>query len=495
MKTLKDILKEIEVINSFALTNLETIEVKGIEENSKLIKPGYVFVARKGINTNGEFFIEEVISKGAVAVLRETPPDRNLKISQFQIKNLKKSIFKILSNFYDNPCKALKLIGITGTNGKTSVSFFTKCLLDHFGVKTGYIGTLFYDIGEVFPSKETTPSLFTLFPLLKKLTKKNYQACVLEVSSHALSQDRISGIKFDICAFTNLSRDHLDYHKDMEDYFNAKKKLFLNYLKKEGTAVISLETSYGKRLAEELKQADLKKLFLVNDPEGKGDVNVEIVDRRGGLTLKVRCRGKGYLVKTQVFGDYQAKNIGTLWGVFLALGFEADEIAKRISQLKNPPGRLEVVSEFRGAKIVVDYAHTPSALEEALKSLQKVKEKRLMVLFGCGGNRDTGKRPLMGKVANKLADEIILTSDNPRFEDPLAIIEDIKRGLNGTKPLKVIPDRREALKQAIKELKKGDVLLVAGKGHEDYQEIKGKRIPFSDREEVLNIVKNLEVER
>jgi UDP-N-acetylmuramoyl-L-alanyl-D-glutamate--2,6-diaminopimelate ligase len=239
----------------------------------------------------------------------------------------------------------------------------------------------------------------------------------------------------------------------------------------------------------------LKKLFLVNDPEGKGDVNVEIVDRRGGLTLKVRCRGKGYLVKTQVFGDYQAKNIGTLWGVFLALGFEADEIAKRISQLKNPPGRLEVVSEFRGAKIVVDYAHTPSALEEALKSLQKVKEKRLMVLFGCGGNRDTGKRPLMGKVANKLADEIILTSDNPRFEDPLAIIEDIKKGLNGTKPLKVIPDRREALKQAIKELKKGDVLLVAGKGHEDYQEIKGKKIPFSDREEVLNIVKNLEVGR
>ncbi len=483
MKELLSLLKE-EVVEVYPKTS--QIFISGITENSKEVLPGYLFVAKRGTTLNGENFIEEAISKGAIAVIRESPPEPSFnKIVQVQVKNLKKVLPKLVFNFYEVSPEKFFLIGVTGTNGKTSVSYFTKTVLSNLGVKTAYIGTIFYDLGdEIIEAKETTPSILVLGNLFKKAIKKEINTIVMEVSSHALAQDRILGIKFDLGVFTNLSQDHLDYHINMENYYQAKKKLFTQYLKPKGKAIISLETSYGQRLANELK--GISKI-LVNGEK----LRAQILEKNTGLKLKVLSRGKEYEINTLLMGDYQVKNFMTLWGILLAMGYQEEDFIYALKDLKNPPGRLELVAEFNEAKIIIDYAHTPLALEEALKSLLTLKKNRLIVLFGCGGNRDVSKRPLMGKVASEFADFIVLTSDNPRFEDPWKIIKDIKRGLNNKTSYEIIIDRSLALQWAIKNLKKGDILLVAGKGHENYFEIKGKKIPFSDKEEILKIVAQL----
>ncbi len=492
---LKEVIRNVEIIKAYygsqpieSFGAYSGLRIEGISENSKKVKDRYIFVARKGTTHNGEAFIEEAVKNGAVVIIRESPinPQESYPGTiQIQVKDAKKALSSLSLNFYEYPQEKLLLIGITGTNGKTSVSYFTKSILNALGLRCGYIGTLFYETDKIIPSLETTPSILNTASLLKEMVDKDFRACVIEVSSHALSQDRLLGILFDVAGFTNLSRDHLDYHKDMEEYYQAKKKLFTSYLKSNAKAVVSLENEYGKRLVRELNGLSP---FLVNTENFK----CEVLDRRNGLILNLKLKGKDYKVSTNLFGDYQTKNLTTALGIVLNLGFKIEDVLSVIGELKNPTGRLELVSHYKGAKIFVDYAHTPSALEEALKSLIPLKENRLIVLFGCGGNRDQGKRPLMGKIASLLADEIILTSDNPRFEDPLKIIEDIKKGINSSKPCKIIPDRREALEFAIKELKKGDVLLVAGKGHETYQEIQGKKYPFSDQEEILKIINTRE---
>jgi len=497
MKPLGELIKNLEIVKAYygsqPIENFapyKFLKIKGISENSKEIEDGFIFVARKGTNLDGEAFIEEAIKNGALVVIRES--DINLSevypgTIQIQVKDIKKALSTLSLNFFENPQKKIFLIGVTGTNGKTSVSYFTKNILNSLGVKCGYIGTLFYETDRIIPALETTPSILKVASLLKEMVDKDFKACVTEVSSHALHQDRLLGLFFDIAVFTNLSRDHLDYHKDMENYYQAKKKLFTHYLKPTGKIVISLESEYGKRLAEELKNSSP---LLVNNEE----IKCEILNEKNRLSFKIKIKDKEYKIPTQLLGDYQAKNLATTLGILLAMGYRIEDLLEPIKKLKNPIGRLELVSEYKGAKIFVDYAHTPEALAFALKSLVSIKENRLIVLFGCGGNRDKGKRPLMGKVASMLADGIILTSDNPRFEDPLKIIEDIEKGINSSKPYKIIPDRRAALEFAIKNLQKGDILLVAGKGHETYQEIKGKKYPFSDQEEILKIIKVLSLQ-
>ncbi|BAU23183.1 UDP-N-acetylmuramoyl-L-alanyl-D-glutamate--2,6-diaminopimelate ligase [Caldimicrobium thiodismutans] len=489
MKRLSEILPMHEVLEVF---NFEgDLIVKGITDDSRKVEPGFLFIARRGYTFDGDAFIGDAIRKGAVAILRESPLAKDLPCPQVRVKNIRKALGEIALNFYERPEKELILIGITGTNGKSSTSFFLKSLLERLNQRAGYIGTLFYEIGERIPAKETTPSILEIAPLLKRALLEQLKYVIMETSSHALDQDRIYPLKFQVLAFTNLSRDHLDYHKDIEAYFSAKKKLFTDYSKNGAKAIISLETDYGKVLYNELiKMGYFKRedIFLVND-EG---VRVKILERTPGLKLKIETPRGIYEVVTHLFGDYQAKNVATLWGCALALGFKDEEIAHALEGLTNPPGRLELCGKKRGAFIFVDYAHTPDALENALKSLLPFKRGRLITLFGCGGNRDPGKRPLMGKVAGTLSDLVILTSDNPRYEDPLKIIEDIKTGLNGTKPYFCIPDRRSALEVAVKSLREGDILLIAGKGHETYQEIEGKRYPFSDQEEVKKILEELE---
>ncbi len=490
MKLLKELFKDIEVVAFFPESAMEkygNLEISGIAEDSRKVKPGYIFVAKKGTRLNGEDFIEDAIERGAIVVVKETPLKGSKKFKDVvfvQVKNVKKALSILTLNFFSHPEKRLLLIGVTGTNGKTSVSYFTKTVLNKAGLKTGYMGTLFYETDRIIPALETTPSIIKIAEILDEMVKKGFDACVMEVSSHALDQDRIMGLLFDITVFTNLSRDHLDYHKTMEDYYQAKKKLFTSYSKPEGKMVISFETDYGKRLAEEIYYVGNRLITVNNDR-----IKAEILDRENGLIFLLRLFKNSYKISTTLYGDYQAKNIATLSGILLALGWEEEKIAYYLKGLKNPIGRLELVAEHRGAKIFVDYAHTPSALEEALKSLESLKRGRLLLLFGCGGNRDKGKRPIMGKIASSFADVVFLTSDNPRFEDPLQIIEDIKKGMNGKTPCIVIPDRKKAIEEAVKELKKGDVLLIAGKGHETYQEIRGKRYHLSDQEEVIKAIK------
>ncbi len=497
MKPLGELIKNLEIIKAYYGSQLienfapyKCLKIKGISENSKEIKDRFIFVARKGTNLDGEVFIEEAIKSGALLIIRESdinPDETYPGTIQIQVKDIKKALSTLSLNFFENPQEKIFLIGVTGTNGKTSVSYFTKNILNLLGFKCGYIGTLFYETDRIIPALETTPSILKVASLLKEMVDKDFKACVIEVSSHALHQDRLLGLFFDIVAFTNLSRDHLDYHKDMEDYYQAKKKLFKEYLKENSKIVISLESEYGKRLAEELK--DFSPLLVNNE-----EIKCEILNKKSRLSFKIKIKDKEYEIPTQLLGDYQAKNLATTLGILLAMGYRIEDLLEPIKKLKNPIGRLELVAEYKGAKIFVDYAHTPEALAEALKSLSSIKENRLIVLFGCGGNRDKGKRPLMGKVASMLADGIILTSDNPRFEDPIKIIEDIKKGINSSKLCKIIPDRKSALEFAIKNLQKGDVLLVAGKGHETYQEIKDKRYPFSDQEEILKIINVLNVQ-
>ena len=485
---LGELIREEEILDRFNYD--EKLEITGITDDSRKVEPGFIFFARRGTKESGERYIPEALNKGAVCIIRESPPDSSVNCTQIQVKNIKEVMGKIALKFYGNPERDLVLIGITGTNGKSSTSFFLKELLENLGFKSAYFGTLFYEVGDKrYSSKETTPSIIELSSLLKEAKERAIKYVVMEVSSHALDQDRVFPLMYDLAGFTNLSRDHLDYHRDMESYYQAKKKLFTNYLKLDGKAVISLESVYGQRLYQEL----LNERFL--EPERMIRVNegikAEILGRSPGLKLRIRGLKGEYEVETGLFGDYQALNVATLFGLALGLGFDEGEIISALKKLKNPPGRLELCGIYNGAYIFVDYAHTPQALESALKSLLPLKKGRLIALFGCGGNRDPGKRPLMGKVASSISDLVVLTSDNPRFEDPEKIIEDIKLGLNGSKPFYIIPDRREAIAFAIEELKPGDVLLIAGKGHEDYQEIMGKRYPFSDREEVKKILRRL----
>lgn len=489
MKSLKELFEDEEILEKVLYE--EEVKILGLTDDSRKVKPGFIFFARKGTKEDGELYIPQAVKNGAVCIVRESPLDPVLKCSQIRVKDIRRFMGKVALKFYGNPEREITLLGITGTNGKSSTSFFLKNLLETLRFKSAYIGTLFYEIDKNrYPAKETTPSILDLAPLLKEAKEKGVKYLVMEVSSHALDQDRLFPLKFHLSAFTNLSRDHLDYHLDMEAYFSSKKKLFTHYLEKKGKAVISFETSYGVRLYKELieeKILEPERIFPVND----GRIEAEILARVPTLKLKIKGLKGEYVVETGLFGDYQALNVGTLFGCALALGFEEKEVISAIKELRNPPGRLELCGSYKGAFIFVDYAHTPEALESALKSLLPLKKGRLIALFGCGGNRDPGKRPLMGSVASKLADLLILTSDNPRFEDPQKILEDIKRGINGAIPFYEIVDRRSAIEFAIKELREGDVLLIAGKGHEDYQEVMGKRFPFSDVKEVKKIIEGL----
>ncbi len=487
-KALKEVLKGVDITEFCG--DLD-IFITGVTEDSREVRPGYLFIARKGTQKSGEEFIEDAIKKGAVAILKEPPVLPEKSVTQVIVKDSKREMGKVALNFFDNPQKKLKLIGITGTNGKTSTAFFARQALEKLGVKTGYIGTVFYDVGEKLPAKETTPSIIKLAELFNLLVKRGFEACVLEVSSHALEQRRLSELKFDVAGFTNLSRDHLDYHKDMESYYQSKKLLFTEHLIEKGGAVISFETKWGKRLLEELLSECLHvRLFPVNTDSFK----VEVLGRKEGITLLIERKEAEYKLHLSAIGDFQRFNLGVAWGLLVCLGIEESLLPDAFSGAVSPPGRLEVVGSFNGALLVVDYAHTPSALKAALLGIRPWVKNRLILVFGCGGDRDKGKRALMGAVAEGLADLVIVTSDNPRSEDPQAIIEDILKGFKKKKPL-VIPDRREAIKQAVTLLEEGDVLLVAGKGHEDYQEIKGRRVPFSDKEELLRAVKKFQEDK
>ncbi|MCX7987966.1 MAG: UDP-N-acetylmuramoyl-L-alanyl-D-glutamate--2,6-diaminopimelate ligase [Thermodesulfovibrio sp.] len=472
------------------------IEFNDVQYNSKETRKGSLFVAIAGHNMDGHNFIREALDKGAIAVVYEKiryNPLNNENITWIGVNDSRDALAWIANRFYGSPSNGLHLIGITGTNGKTTTSYLIREILKKDGKKTGVIGTIKYLIDEdEISAKHTTPEALQFQHLLWEMLQKGIEYVISEVSSHALALKRVDYSSFEVAVFTNLSRDHLDFHSNMEDYFQAKKRLFTELLREDGISVINIDDEYGKRLVKEIKGKKL--LYSINDK--KADIYVEDYKLMfNGTEIRVSIDGESHLFKTPLLGIPNIYNVLSAISVALYLNVPLNTIKSALLNVKAPDGRFENIDEGQQFLVFVDYAHTPDALERLLKSVIKLREGighvgRIITIFGCGGNRDKGKRPQMGKIATELSDYVILTSDNPRWEEPRQIIREIEEGISKDNFI-VVPDRSDALMIGISICEKGDILIVAGKGHEDYQEIEGKRFPFSDREILRKLLKEL----
>ena len=476
------------------LTNCNLLEIEGDKDidildltfDSRKVKDGSLFFAVKGTQVDGHEYIEKAIAQGAKAIVCEKMPKTKAgNVTYIQVDNSAYVLGVSASNFFDNPSKKLKLVGVTGTNGKTTIATLLYRLFTDAGYSCGLLSTIENIVSrEVIPSTHTTPDPLELNALLHKMVEAGCEYAFMEVSSHSVDQDRIAGLHFAGGIFTNLTHDHLDYHKTMANYRNAKKKFFDN-LPDTAFALTNLDDKNG---AVMLQNTRAKKLSyaLKHDADFKGIVMESHFD---GMLLKVN----GTEVFTLLVGGFNASNILAIYGAAIALGFNKDELLVEISKLHGANGRFDMVHSEQGIVGIVDYAHTPDALENVLTTINEVRchKETLITVVGCGGNRDTTKRPEMAAVAVKLSDRVILTSDNPRNEDPNEIIRQMQAGIapEDSREVLAITNRREAIRTAVALAKKGDIILVAGKGHENYQEINGIKNHFDDKEELSEAFK------
>ncbi len=449
------------------------IEFKGMEYDSRKIKDGDIFVALEGSISDGHKYIKQAIENGAKGVLVSKKVEPEFPVEYILVKDLRKNLGKIASNFYGYPQKKLKIIGITGTNGKTTSTYLLESILGK--EKVARIGTVEYKIGdEVIEAPNTTPESLDIVKMCKKAVEKGLEYLVMEVSSHALSLGRVDMLEFDVASFTNLTLDHLDYHENMDNYFQAKRKLF-TMLKDSQKSSINIDDIYGDRLYKEFGgySYSLTK---------SADLTGEIVEfHSDGQFVRLNLMGEMFEEKLAILGRYNLYNVLGVIGIALQLGIGKNIILEKLKDIKGAPGRFELVNCGQDYIVVVDYAHTGDALENILKSINELKKGRVITVFGCGGDRDATKRPIMGEIAQRLSDIAILTSDNPRTENPHLIIEDVKKGMNGDHYL-VEEDREQAIVKAIEIAQKNDIILIAGKGHETYQILGRKKIHFDDRE-------------
>lgn len=449
------------------------IEFKGMEYDSRKIKDGDIFVALGGSISDGHKYIKQAIENGAKGVLVSKKVEPEFPVEYILVKDLRKNLGKIASNFYGYPQKKLKIIGITGTNGKTTSTYLLESILGK--EKVARIGTVEYKIGdEVIEAPNTTPESLDIVKMCKKAVEKGLEYLVMEVSSHALSLGRVDMLEFDVASFTNLTLDHLDYHENMDNYFQAKRKLF-TMLKDSKKSSINIDDIYGDRLYKEFGgySYSLTK---------SADLTGEIVEfHSDGQFVRLNLMGEMFEEKLAILGRYNLYNVLGVIGIALQLGIGKNIILEKLKDIKGAPGRFELVNCGQDYIVVVDYAHTGDALENILKSINELKKGRVITVFGCGGDRDATKRPIMGEIAQRLSDIAILTSDNPRTENPHLIIEDVKKGMNGDHYL-VEEDREQAIVKAIEIAQKNDIILIAGKGHETYQILGRKKIHFDDRE-------------
>ncbi len=464
------------------------LEIEGIAYDSRKVQPGYLFVAIKGFNADGHRFIPQAIERGAVAVVHErdySPPLQLREKALFiPVENTRIALSEISSRFFGEPSKRLKVIGITGTNGKTTTSTILYRALNMMGHKCGLMGTIQYDtVCRREKARLTTPESLEIHAMMREVLECGGEYHVMEVSSHSLALHRVEHVDFDVAIFTNLTMDHLDFHGSMESYMEAKLKLFRN-LRKDALSVINRDDPHS----EEFIRASSGRVITYSLNE-KSDVRGEILENslKEGLVISIEIDGKIYILMNRNFiGKFNAYNLLAAFATLLNLDFEPSLITEILSRVKPPRGRLTKIRN-----VFIDYAHTPDALENVLKTLKEVPHSRLIVVFGAGGNRDRNKRPLMGKIAEKYADVVILTSDNPRWEDPMDIIRDIESGME--REHIVEPNREKAILRAIDMADKEDIVLIAGKGHEDYQEIKGERIPFDDELIVRKALNEFEI--
>lgn len=454
-------------------------EIKAITYDSRRVGPGALFVAIKGEKVDGAQFIPNAIGAGAEAVVSETEAIIG-RATGIWVKNARESLADLAAEFYENPSSQLKLVGVTGTNGKTTTTFLIKHICEHYLWRCGLIGTVQYQIGDrVIPSARTTPESLDVHDLLKQMLEQGCKAAVMEVSSHALTLARVRGIEFDAVVFTNLTQDHLDYHKSMEAYFEAKASLFTGIAaqQKPCKAVINIDDSHGRRLVQLLG----KSAPVITYGQGvradfrASNIRIDF----NGTSYQLDANGKSYLVRLPLIGVFNVYNSLAAIAAAWVLNINIRQSLVALADAPPVPGRLQAVPAQRAFKVFVDYAHTDDALLNVIRTCRELKPTRLIVVFGCGGNRDRSKRPRMGAVVNSHADFAIITSDNPRGENPGMIIEDILHGMPNRR-YEVIVDRREAIRRAIELARERDIVLIAGKGHETYQEFEDCTIPFDD---------------
>lgn len=462
-------------------------EVKGLSCDSKKTGQDFVFVAIRGTNCDGHKFIEEAISSGVKAVVVDASFSYrgNNKVTILKSRDTRESLAELANVFWGYPSRRLRVIGVTGTNGKTTITYLIEAILKEAGFEPAVIGTINYRYkNELIASSNTTPGILELNEMFSKMLKQGVTHVVMEVSSHALAQKRVQGIKFDSAIFTNLTQDHLDYHQDMEDYFSCKASLF-EMLDDNALAIINLDDPYGRRLIH-LSRGKIVSYGL--DPAACVRA-CNIQANPVGTKFCLEYNKQRMLFTSNLIGRHNVYNI--LASVSYALKKQVDprRIQVAIQNFTTVPGRLQAIPNQKGINVFVDYAHTDDALKNVILSLREIVQGRIIVVFGCGGNRDKEKRPKMGKVVTELADYAVITSDNPRFEEPEDIIGQIVKGIEKENYC-LIPDRLEAIRQALKLARPGDCVLVAGKGHEAYQVIKEKKIPFDDREVIKSCLQS-----
>jgi UDP-N-acetylmuramoyl-L-alanyl-D-glutamate--2,6-diaminopimelate ligase len=455
--------------------------VTGIAYDSRAVAPGHVFVALKGQHADGTAFARQAIDSGAAAIVSEQEPSGDVQVPWTIVRDARLALAQLAAAFYENPSREMQVIGITGTNGKTTTAYLVAAIFDAAGVRCGILGTVGYRIGdEVREATRTTPEAPDVQALLREMVDRSCGACAMEVSSHALSLRRVSGITFSAGVFTNLTRDHLDFHADMDEYFRAKRQLF-EMLPQGAPSVINLDDPRGASLMEAGGRPTTYAIHRAAEVM-PGPLSFSL----DGLSFDVRTPLGSLRVTSKLVGRPNVYNILAAVSVATALEIPLDAIERGLQSLDGVPGRFQVVSDARDeVTVVVDYAHTDDALRNLLETARPLAHGRLITVFGCGGDRDRTKRPLMGAVAGRLSDLIVITSDNPRSEDPNRIIEEIRRGItpNTKRPSQAvlaIVDRRAAIAKAIEVAGSGDVVLVAGKGHEKYQVIGDRTLPFDD---------------
>jgi len=498
--TLKELLTGLE---GCQVAGDDRLTVPGVAYHSLDVVPGGVFVALKGLRTDGHRFLAAALDRGARMIVTEqdlTPPPG---VTVVRVPDARLALAHLSAAFYRHPSRELRLVGITGTNGKTTTTYLLEAIAAAAGGQAGVVGTVNYRVGnQSWPAAVTTPESLDLQKLLREMRGHGADFVFLEVSSHALDLKRVDCTAFAAAVFTNLSQDHLDYHREMESYFTAKSRLFLEILANgtgSGTAVLNLDDPRGEELH---RRVSVPALTYGSHPRSQVRPRTKTF-RRHGLEARLVTPAGEIAISSRLVGHFNLANILAATATALALGFSREEIAAGIAALKGAPGRLERFGPQEGPAVFVDYAHTPAALASALKALQALDFARLLTVFGCGGDRDRGKRPLMGQAAAAASHLVVVTSDNPRSEEPLSIIREIEEGLKAANVTRVtaagakqgqtgylvVPDRREAIRLAVKLARPGDAVLVAGKGHEDYQIRGNERLHFDDREEVREALK------
>ena len=472
-------------VTTISLIGNSEADITGVDIDSRKVERGHLFVAIKGTQTDGHRFIPKAIASGAAAVLCEDlPEERQEGVTYVKVASTEEAVGPVATMFYGEPSKHLKLVGVTGTNGKTTIATLLYNMFRKFGYKCGLLSTVCnYIEDEAIPADHTTPDPIELNYLLSKMVQAGCDYAFMECSSHAIAQKRIGGLKFAGGLFTNLTRDHLDYHKTFENYRDAK-KAFFDGLDKDAFAITNADDKNGAIMVQNTK-AQVK----TYSTRSMADFRARIIECHfEGMYLEINGREVG----VQFIGKFNVSNLLAVYGAAVMLGKAPEDILVVLSTLKSVAGRLEPIRSAEGVTAIVDYAHTPDALENVLNAIHEVldgKGGQVITVCGAGGNRDKGKRPLMAQEAVKQSSRVIITSDNPRFEEPQDIINDMLAGLDQKQMKKVIAivDRKEAIKTAVMLAQKGDVILIAGKGHEDYQEIKGVKHHFDDREVIREI--------